>query len=64
MVSKPDACFPIPSPAGVALTGYYPTRSCIRYTPGKDEYTVSMENFVLRKASRPGPVWDTASGKP
>ena len=39
IVSKPDACFPIPSPAAVALTGYYPTRSCIRYT-GKDEYTV------------------------
>ena len=36
MLSKPDACFPIQSPDAVALTGYYPTRSCIRYTPGKD----------------------------
>jgi hypothetical protein len=64
MLSKPDACFPIQSPDAVALTGYYPTRSCIRYTPGKDEYTVSMEDFVLRQASPPGPVRDAAGGKP
>ena len=64
MLSKPDACFPIQSPDAVGLTGYYPTRSCIRYTPAKDEYTVSMEDFVLRKESPPGPVRDTASGKP
>jgi hypothetical protein len=64
MMSKPDACVPIQSPDAVALTGYYPTRSCIRYTPAKDEYTVSMEDFVLRKASPPGPVRDAASGKP
>ena len=64
MLSKPDACFPIQSPDAVALTGYYPTRSCIRYAPAKDEYTVSMEDFVLRKASPPGPVRDAASSKP
>ena len=64
MMSKPDACFPIPSPAAVALAGYYPTRSCIRYAPAKDEYTVSIEDFVLRKASPPEPVREAASGKP
>jgi hypothetical protein len=64
MMSKPDTCFPIQSPDAVALTGYYPTRSCIRYTPGKNEYTVSMEDFVLRTASPPGPLRDVASGKP
>jgi hypothetical protein len=64
MLSKPDACFPIQSPDAVALTGYYPTRSCIRYTPAKDEYTVSMEDFVLRQASPPEPVREAASGKP
>jgi hypothetical protein len=64
MLSKPDACFPIQSPDAVALTGYYPTRSCIRYTPAKDEYTVSMEDFVLRQASPPGPLRDAASRKP
>ena len=64
MLSKPDVCFPIKTPDAVALTGYYPTRSCIRYTPAKDEYTVSMEDFVLRQASPPGPLRDLASGKP
>jgi hypothetical protein len=64
MLSKPDACFPIQTPDAVALSGYYPTRSCIRYTPAKDEYTVSMEDFVLRQASPPGPLRDAASSKP
>ena len=64
LMSKPDACVPIHSPDAVALTGYYPTRSCIRYTPRKDEYSVSMEDFVLRQASPPELVRDTASGKP
>jgi hypothetical protein len=62
--SKPDACVPIQSPDAVALAGYYPTRSCVRYAPGKDEYTVSLEDFVLRKASPPEPLRDAASGKP
>jgi len=64
MLSKPDTCFPIISPSAVALTGYYPTRSCIRYAPGKDEYTVSMEDFVLRTASAPEPPRAAPSGKP
>jgi hypothetical protein len=50
--------------SAVALAGYYPTRSCVRYAPGKDEYTVSIEDFVLRKANPPEPVRDAASGKP
>jgi hypothetical protein len=64
LMSKPNACVPIQSPEAVALTGYYPTRSCIRYTPAKDEYTVSIEDFVLRQASPQGPLRDVASGKP
>ncbi len=64
LMSKPNACVPIQSPEAVALTGYYPTRSCVRYTPGKDEYTVSIEDFMLRKASPPEPAPDAASGKP
>lgn len=64
MLSKPDECFPIQSPEAVALAGYYPTRSCVRYAPGKDEYTVSIEDFVLRQASPPEPLRVAASGKP
>ena len=39
----------------VALTGYYPTKSCIRYVKknDKEEYTVSLENFQLRQSSPP-----------
>ncbi len=50
--------------SAVALTGYYPTRSCIRYAPGKDAYTVSTEDFVLREASPPEPLRATADSKP
>jgi hypothetical protein len=64
MLSRPDACFPIRSPDAVALTGYYPTRSCVRYASGKDEYSVSIEDFVLRKASPPGPLREAAPGQP
>jgi hypothetical protein len=64
LMSKPGVCFPITSPPAVALAGYYPTRSCIRYVAGKDEYTVSLEDFVLRSASPPEPAPQAASGKP
>jgi hypothetical protein len=43
-------------PKAVALTGYYPTCSCGRYRKEKDEYTVSMENFIMREASPPEPI--------
>ena len=51
MLSRPNACFPIKSPPAVAVRGYYPTRSCIRYLVQSNEYTVSLEGFALREAS-------------
>lgn len=51
--SKPDACAAIKSPPAVAQSGYYPTRSCVRYDAARDEYTVSMEDFVYRQAESP-----------
>jgi hypothetical protein len=53
LLSQPNACFPVKSPAAVAVRGYYPTQSCIRYVPQAKEYTVSMEGFVLRESSVP-----------
>lgn len=53
LLSRPASCFPIVSPNAVALGGYYPTRSCVRYAPESDSYTVSIEEFVLRQASPP-----------
>ncbi len=49
--SRPDACAPIKTPGGVAITGYYPTVSCVRFDPATEEYRVSIEQFELRQAS-------------
>lgn len=53
LLSRPAACFALKSPAAVGLRGYYPAQYCVRYLPQSNEYTVSMENFVLREASAP-----------
>lgn len=53
LLSKPNACTPIKLPKAYAVTGYYPTSSCIQYDALLGEYTVSMEQFVLRQASGP-----------
>jgi hypothetical protein len=55
LLSQPAACNAIKSPEDVAITGFYPTNSCIRYDKEKDEYTVSMEDFVRREAGPPKP---------
>ncbi|MBN1237848.1 MAG: hypothetical protein JXB36_05065 [Gammaproteobacteria bacterium] len=44
--SKPNACFPIRVPAALPEAAWAPTQYCIRYRPGRDEYTVSLESFV------------------
>jgi hypothetical protein len=51
MKSEPGKCFPIKATPAVAQTGYYPTKSCIRQSKDKAEYTVSMEEFQLRQAT-------------
>jgi hypothetical protein len=51
LLSKPQTCAPIKSPHAVAVSGYYPTVSCIRYSPATEETTVSMEGFTLRAGS-------------
>jgi hypothetical protein len=53
LLAQPDRCSDIKMPEAVALTGFYPTRSCVRYVAETDEYTVSMEDFILREASPP-----------
>jgi hypothetical protein len=51
LLSKPQACTPIKSPKAVAVSGFYPTVSCLRYNATAGETTVSMEEFTLRNAS-------------
>jgi hypothetical protein len=53
LVSKPQACVPIKSPKAVAVSGFYPTVSCIRHSATTRETTVSMEAFAFRRASPP-----------
>ena len=53
LASRPDQCFPIKQAPAVALSGRYPTRSCIRHRPATAEVTVSLEGFERRKAAPP-----------
>jgi hypothetical protein len=59
--SQTEKCNPIKSGRGVALSGYYPTVSCIRHDPAKKEYSVSLEKFTLRQSSPPEPVPNASS---
>jgi hypothetical protein len=56
LLSDPDACDPIKSPAAVAQSGFYPTVSCVRHDPSTGERTVSPEQFVLREATAADPI--------
>jgi hypothetical protein len=53
LLSKPSTCFPIKAPPAVGLSGFYPTVSCVRHSATAAEYTVSLEQFIFRKASDP-----------
>ncbi len=53
LASRPNDCFPIKKAAAVALSGRYPTLSCIRYRPATSEVTVSLEGFEQRAAAPP-----------
>jgi hypothetical protein len=56
LLSQPNTCFPLKSPPAVGISGYYPARSCIRYLPQTNEYTVSIEGFALREGSAPASI--------
>jgi len=53
ILSRPDTCNAIKTPAAVGLAGYYPTQSCIRYDESAKTYNVSLEGFEYRKAEAP-----------
>jgi hypothetical protein len=56
LLSNPDVCDPIKSPEAVALSGFYPTVSCVRRNPSTGEYTVSIERFIYRDAAAAEPI--------
>jgi hypothetical protein len=53
LLGRPDTCFDIKTPAAVAVTGHYPTRSCFRFHEETGEQRMSIEGFVYRAASDP-----------
>ena len=46
-----NQCYEIPLPSAFAESGWLPTKYCLRYRRNRDEFTTSLENFVLRRAS-------------
>jgi hypothetical protein len=49
--TKPNQCFPIRVPEALPAAAWAPSQYCIKYHPGRDEYTVSLEHFVYLVAS-------------
>ncbi|MBI3546934.1 MAG: hypothetical protein HY081_10180 [Gammaproteobacteria bacterium] len=46
----PFVCKEIKQPQAYQESGYYPKRYCIRYRAKRQDYTVSLENFVFHQA--------------
>jgi hypothetical protein len=44
----PSRCFGLKLPTTWSPPGWYPTEYCLRYRPNRDDYTVSLEQFVHR----------------
>jgi hypothetical protein len=56
LLNRPNACTPIKQAPAVAVSGFYPTVSCIRTNAVSGEHTVSMEDFIFRNAAAPDPI--------
>ena len=50
LLSRPNNCIAIKQPQAWERAGYYPTNYCIRYLAAENQYTISLENFIKRKA--------------
>lgn len=49
--SKPNQKFSIKQPAAFEKEGYYPTEYGIFYDAQKEEYSITIENFIYREAN-------------
>jgi hypothetical protein len=47
--SRPNECLPVKQPAGFEISGYYPTKYCIRSRGGS--YTISLEGLKFREGT-------------
>jgi hypothetical protein len=50
LMTRPNICVPIKQPSAWQISGYYPTRYCIRHHDRARKYTISMEGLAYRKA--------------
>ena len=50
LMTRPNICVPIKQPAAWQISGYYPTRYCMRYHDRARKYTVSLEGLQYRQA--------------
>jgi hypothetical protein len=48
--SRPQQCTALRRPQAVALSGWYPTRYCVRYDGVEDAHLVTLEGLVYRTA--------------
>lgn len=51
ILTQPQECFTIKSPPEVAVSGYYPTKSCTRFNPETSDVSISVEEFIYRNSS-------------
>ena len=50
LLTKPRTCIPIKQPLAFEISGYYPTKYCMRYNQNNEMYKISLEGFVYRNA--------------
>lgn len=50
LLTRPNVCAPIKQPQAWQISGYYPTRYCMRYHERANKYTVSLEGLEYRES--------------
>jgi hypothetical protein len=48
--SRQSECMAIKQPQAFEVSGYHPTTYCIRHRAGRNDITVSLEDFFYREA--------------
>jgi hypothetical protein len=46
---KRSNCFPVKSAEAYLEEGYYPSKYCIKYWEEKDQFFISLENFIKKR---------------
>lgn len=49
--TRPSECVEVFQPQAFEKSGYYPRKSCTRYRPRRDDYVITLEDFVYREGA-------------